>query len=54
MKRWYLFWNEFLNRQQGIDDLEETIFSIHWTQNIILFTKCKNVEEAFFYVKRTI
>ena len=26
MKRWYLFWNEFLNRQQGIDDLEETIF----------------------------
>ena len=51
MKRWYLFWNEFLNRQQGIDDLEKTIFSIHWTQNIILFTKCKTVAEAFFYVQ---
>ena len=51
MKRWYLFWNEFLNRQHGIDDLEKTIFSIHWTQNIILFTKCKTVEEAFFYVQ---
>ena len=41
MKRWYLFWNEFLNLQQGINDLEKNIFSIHWTQNIILFAKCK-------------
>ena len=50
MKRWYLFWNDFLNRQQGIDDLENTIFLIHWTQNIMIFTKCKTQDEALFYV----
>lgn len=40
-----------LNRQQGIDDLEKTVFSICWTQSIILLTKGKTQDEALFYVK---
>ena len=49
MKKFYVFYS---NRQQVVDDLE-SIYSIPWGHNIVIFTKCKNVNEAMFYVNKT-
>lgn len=42
-----------LNRQQSVDDLE-IIYSIPWGHHIMIFTKCKDVKEAIFYVNKTL
>jgi len=47
MKQWYLFWQ---NGQQAVAQ----IFQIPWGHNIVIITKCKNTQEALFYVKKTI
>ncbi len=47
MKQWYLFW---LKGQQVVAQ----IFKIPWGHNIVIITKCKNIDEALFYVKKTI
>lgn len=47
MRQWYLF---FENRQQ----LVAQIFQIPWGHNIAIITKCKNFDEALFYVQKTI
>ncbi len=47
MKQWYLFYSK---GQQ----LVAQIFQIPWGHNIVIITKCKNFEEAIFYVKKTI
>lgn len=54
MKRFYEFYclaEE--NRQQLVDDLEQ-ICMIPWGHHILIMTKCKDVEEAIFYVNKTI
>jgi len=54
MKRFYLFYfDKDQNRQQPVDDLEQ-LYSIPWGHQILLFTKCQSVEEAMFYVHKTI
>ena len=47
MKQWYLFYEK---RQQAVAQ----IFQIPWEHNIAIITKCKNIDEALFYVKKTI
>jgi len=42
-------------RQQLVDDLENNpIFQIPWGHHIHIFSKCKSVKEALFYVQKTI
>ncbi|OCK50548.1 hypothetical protein BA768_05200 [Chryseobacterium sp. CBo1] len=54
-KRFYLFYNQDNeNRQQVVDDLNNTIFLIPWGHHLALITKCKTPEEAYFYIKKTI
>lgn len=54
-KRFYLFYNQDNeNRQQVVDDLNNTIFLIPWGHHLVLITKCKTPEEAHFYIKKTI
>jgi predicted nuclease of restriction endonuclease-like (RecB) superfamily len=54
-KRFYLFYNQDNeNRQQVVDDLNNTIFLIPWGHHLALITKCKTPEEAHFYIKKTI
>lgn len=54
-KRFYLFYNQDNgNRQQVVDDLRRNIFLIPWGHHVTLITKCKNVDEAYFYIKKTI
>jgi predicted nuclease of restriction endonuclease-like (RecB) superfamily len=47
MRKWYLFW---LKSPQVVDE----IFKIPWGHNREIITKCKNIEEALFYVKKII
>lgn len=54
MKRFYLLYSSIdLNRQQSADDLEQ-IFMLPWGHQIVLLTKCKCVEEALFYIDKTL
>lgn len=42
-------------RQQVGDEFEDhLIFQIPWRHHIEIFTKCKSVQEALFYVRKTI
>ncbi|MBQ0030787.1 MAG: DUF1016 family protein [Bacteroidales bacterium] len=57
IKRWYLFYNESnIIGQQVVDQLEmpEKFALVPWRTHIVIFTKCKSVEEALFYVDKTI
>ena len=43
------------NRPQLVDDLDTSpIFQIPWRHHVEIFTKCKSVKEALFYVQKTI
>ena len=42
-------------RQQLVDELENSlVFQIPWGHHVAIFTKCKSVEEAMFYVRQTV
>ncbi len=63
MRQWYTF---ILNGQQlvaqsieenqqgSVEPIIEEIFQIPWGHNIVIITKVKNIEEAKFYIQKTI
>lgn len=52
MKKFYIFYkNMTANRQQAVDDL---IGSVPWGHHILIFTKCKKMDEALFYLQKTV
>jgi Uncharacterized conserved protein len=54
MRRFYAFYSAGIeNRQQVVDDLKG-LFSIPWGHQIMLITKCNDIEEAMFYVSKTL
>ncbi|MBD3905571.1 PDDEXK nuclease domain-containing protein [Chryseobacterium sp. Ch-15] len=54
-KRFYVFYNQDNgNRHQLGDDFSTNLFLIPWRHHVEILTKCKNVEEAHFYIKKTI
>lgn len=46
--------NENSIRHQAVADFPQKLFLIPWFHHVEIFTKCKNIEEAFFYVNKTI
>jgi predicted nuclease of restriction endonuclease-like (RecB) superfamily len=42
------------NRQQLVGEFPHKLFLIPWGHHIQIFTKCKNVTEALFYINKTI
>ena len=59
IRRWYLFYNqENTIGQQLVIQIEKKPFSqltqIPWGHNVAIISKCKNTDEAFFYVRQTI
>lgn len=70
LKLFYLFYNQEViksqqvvgefksgenqNRQQLVNDFPQKLFFIPWGHQIQIFTKCKEVTEALFYVNKTI
>jgi predicted nuclease of restriction endonuclease-like (RecB) superfamily len=55
MKRFYVFYSELelLNRQQVADELER-LYSVLWGHHILFFSKCDSIDEALFYIHKTI
>jgi predicted nuclease of restriction endonuclease-like (RecB) superfamily len=47
MRQWYLF---FEKSQQVVGQITQ----IPWGHNIAIITKCKNIDEAIFYIQKTI
>ena len=55
IRQWYLFYNqEFLIRKQLVSQLEVSLFSIPWGHHIMIMQRCKSIQEALFYVHKTI
>lgn len=59
IKRWYDFYNNTkMNSVTACDQIaktqEKALFQIPWGHNRIIVTKCKTIDEAFFYVQKTI
>jgi len=46
--------DENQNRQQPANEFPHKLFLIPWFHHVEIFTKCKNVTEALFYINKTI
>jgi len=46
--------DENQNRQQPANEFPHKLFLIPWFHHVTIFTKCKNVTEAIFYINKTI
>lgn len=54
-KRFYLFYNQEVTiRYQLGSELQNLLFSIPWRHHIEIMTKCKEINEAVFYLSKTI
>lgn len=61
VRQWYVFYNEHNTiGQQAVaqlettDDLQQLVTQIPWGHNLRIISKCKSVEEAIFYIHKTI
>lgn len=55
IKRCYSFYNQDITiGQQVVDQLRETVSQIPWGHNLRIIIQCKSIEEAFFYIHKTI
>lgn len=59
-KRWYLFYIEYFKKlQQPVEEfggieMPEKFGLVPWGHHLFIIEKCKTVEEAFFYIDKTI
>jgi len=54
MKKWFLFYSDSIV-QQAVGQFEiDKIFQIPWGHNIAIITKVKDINEAIFYINKTI
>jgi len=49
IRKWVNFWDKEIAKQ-----VVSQIFQIPWGHNIVIIQKCKNIEEAIFYVQNTL
>jgi len=54
MKKWYLFYAEKLQQVVGVLEMPKNFALIPWGQHIAIFTKSETVDEALFYINKTI
>ena len=58
IKQWYLFYNERIEKgQQPVGQLElvqQLVAQIPWGHNLKIISKCENIDEALFYINKTI
>lgn len=59
IKQWYLFYSQSISNLatsccQIENQLILQLFQIPWSHNIIIISKCKNINQALFYVNKTI
>ena len=53
-RQFYLFYSEYLIRQQAVAELRNALFSIPWGHHILIIQKNKITEDALFYIYKTI
>jgi len=51
MKKWYELYS---NSNIKIEKIQQLVGQIPWGHNVLIISKSKNVEEALFYIKKTI
>lgn len=55
IKRFYLSYNQYItNSQQAVDEFKLNLFQIPWGHHIYILTKCDKIEDALFYIYKTI
>ncbi|WP_293716769.1 PDDEXK nuclease domain-containing protein [uncultured Parabacteroides sp.] len=55
IRRWYMFYNQDdVNRPQLVDDFEDVFFAVPWGHHRYIIEKCKDRQEAFFYIRKTV
>ena len=55
IRQWYLFYNQLdIIGKQVVSQLEFSLFSIPWGHHIMIMQRCKDTQEALFYVHKTI
>jgi hypothetical protein len=54
IRQWYLFYNQLdIIGKQLVSQLEVSLFSIPWGHHIMIMQRCKDTQEALFYVHKT-
>ncbi|WP_321423781.1 PDDEXK nuclease domain-containing protein [uncultured Bacteroides sp.] len=60
IRQWYLFYNEHntivqqaVAQLETTEDLQQLVTQIPWGHNLKIISKCKSVEEAIFYIHKT-
>jgi Uncharacterized conserved protein len=62
IRQWYSFWKKEIIAKQLVSQLEieknqqfvGQLIQIPWGHNIAIISKCKNPDEAFYYIQKTI
>jgi len=55
MRQWYLFYNQQNTiGKQLVSQLEVSLFSVPWGHHLMIMQRCKDIQEAIFYVYKTI
>lgn len=55
MRQWYLFYNQQnIIGKQVVSQLEGSFFSVPWGHHLMIMQRCKDIQEAIFYVYKTI
>ena len=55
MRQWYLFYNQQnIIGKQVVSQLEVSLFSVPWGHHLMIMQRCKDIQEAIFYVYKTI
>ena len=59
MRQWYRFWSasDLIAKQAATQlgqQLVAPIFQVPWWHNVVIVSKIKNADEAFFYIQKTI
>ncbi len=67
IRQWYSIYHEWLGcllqvsnnqcdiiRKQAVSQLEETFFSVPWGHHIAIMQKCKDKQQALFYLQQTV
>jgi predicted nuclease of restriction endonuclease-like (RecB) superfamily len=58
IRQWHTFWNNAVIAKQPVSQLDSQVIAIitqiPWGHNIAIISKCKNIEEALYYVNNTI
>jgi predicted nuclease of restriction endonuclease-like (RecB) superfamily len=58
IRKWYLFYNQdIIIAQQAVAQLEfgkQLVAQIPWGHNLKIISRCKSIDEALFYINKTI